>query len=493
MHINATTAKMLIAWVALLSIARTGAASDLRVVEAVKNRDKEAVRALLDEKADVNTPQRDGATALHWAVHWDDLETAELLVRAGARVNVANDYEVKPLSLACTNGNAAMAEMLLRAGADPNATLRTGETALMTAARTGNVDVVEALVARGAYVNAREMVQGHGALMWAAAEGHAEVARVLLEHGADVHARSSVGFTALMLAGRKGDLQTTRVLLAAGADVNKATPDGATALLIGTIRGHIEYAALLLGRGANPNMGPGFTPLHWAAGEWPTELTGADNGITVEDNEWAPLGGLRGQAKLAFAKLLLEHHADPNAQATARPGYVHVRHANFGPGWAARRGGNGMTPFLMGAKAGDADVMRVLWAAGADPLAVTSQKATALMLAAGLQHSVEYWAPESGYLEAVKVALDLGVDINAVNAAGETALYWAAFHGRETIVQFLVDDGANLNVKNRYGWTALTVAEGVSNNVPTSSVAELLRKAGADSAPPEVSRRRPGR
>lgn len=179
--------------------------------------------------------------------------------------------------------------MLLKAGANPNATLRTGETVLMTAARTGNVDVVEALLARGADVNAREMVQGHGALMWAAAEGHAEVARVLREHGADVHARSSAGFTALMLAGRKGDLQTTRGLLAAGADVNEATPDGATALLVGTIRGHIEYAALLLGRGANPNMGPGFTPLHWAAGEWPTELTGADNGIAVEDNEWAPL------------------------------------------------------------------------------------------------------------------------------------------------------------------------------------------------------------
>lgn len=88
------------------------------------------------------------------------------------------------------------------------------------------------------------------------------------------------------------------------------------------------------------------------------------------------------------------------------------------------------------------------------------------------------------------MALELGANIDAVNTAGETALYWAAFHGRETIVQFLVDNGADLNVKNRYGWTALTVAEGVYNNLPTSSVAELLRKAGADPTPPEVSRRR---
>ena len=110
----------------LLSVASLAAtSSDLRLVEAVKNRDQEAVRSLLKEHADVNTSQADGATALHWAAHWDDLETAELLIRAGANVNAANDYGVAPLSLACTNGNAAMVEKLLKAGANPNAAQRT--------------------------------------------------------------------------------------------------------------------------------------------------------------------------------------------------------------------------------------------------------------------------------------------------------------------------------------------------------------------------------
>jgi ankyrin repeat protein len=139
MRVNAT---MLAGGIALLSVARLGAVDDLRLVEAVRNRDTVAARAMLKEGLNVDARQPDGATALHWAAHWDDVEMATLLIQAGAHVNVTNDYQVTPLGLACANGNAKMIETLLKAGADANATLLSGETALMTAARTGNVDGV---------------------------------------------------------------------------------------------------------------------------------------------------------------------------------------------------------------------------------------------------------------------------------------------------------------------------------------------------------------
>src|SRR5262252_3660196 len=132
---------------------------DQRLIEAVKNRDLESVRALLKEHPaglDVNATQGDGSTALHWAVHRDDAMVADLLIRAGAHANVANDLGVTPLHLACTNRSAAMVERLLAASASPRAALPNGETVLMTCARAGGFEAVKALVASGADVNARE-------------------------------------------------------------------------------------------------------------------------------------------------------------------------------------------------------------------------------------------------------------------------------------------------------------------------------------------------
>ena len=79
------------------------------------NGDRVAVRSLLDQKVPVNASQPDGTTALHWAVNRDDLETADLLIRAGANVTAATRYGVTPLYFACVNGNAAMIERLLKA------------------------------------------------------------------------------------------------------------------------------------------------------------------------------------------------------------------------------------------------------------------------------------------------------------------------------------------------------------------------------------------
>src|SRR5512142_2665150 len=159
--------------VPILFVANLAASgNDLRLVDAVQHRQKAAVLSLLKQKIDVNTPQPDGATALAWAAHWDDLETADLLIRGGANANAANDYGVTPLSLACTNRSAAMVEKLLKAGADPNAALLSGETPLMTCSRTGGAELVQALLIHGANVNSKDNRRGQTALMWALEEKH---------------------------------------------------------------------------------------------------------------------------------------------------------------------------------------------------------------------------------------------------------------------------------------------------------------------------------
>jgi uncharacterized protein len=487
------TRSLVACWTLLLSVASLAAAQDRRLADAVKNQDGPAVRALLKQKANVNSPQPDGATALHWAAHWDDLTTADLLLRAGAKVDTPNDYGVTPLFLAATNGSAAMIEKLLEARANPNAVLpTTGETPLMTAARTGKVDAVRTLLFAGADVNAKDTDAGQTALMWAAAESNVEVVRALTERGADVvHARSKAGFTPLMFAAREGDLETTKGLLAAGAKINDDAKDGTTALVVAVIRGHREYATFLLDHGADPNMGPGFTPLHWAAGEWQSGYTSATLGILEEDNQWFPLGGLRGQAKLDFVKVLLAHGADVNIRATANPRYQ----GGGGPIGGNMRGGNlaGGTPFLMAAQAGDVAVMRLLLANGADPKIKTIRNTTPLMAAAGLFATLNEYlrVTDESALEAIKLLLELGADVNAVNDDGATALHGTCYIQWGAVAKFLVEKGANMNVKDKNGWTPLTIAEGVyyaADLYASESLAELLRQLGAEPTPDNVER-----
>ena len=487
----------------LLPIASVAhAANDARLAEAVKQRDREAVHALLGDKADVNAPLGDGATALHWAAQWDDLETADLLIRAGARVNATDDYGVTPLWLASTNGNAHIVEKLLQVGADPNATLPTGATVLMTASRTGKADAVQLLLEHGAAVSATEHAHGQTALMWAAAEGHAEAARALIAHGADVHAQSTAGYTPLLLSARNRSLDAARVLLDAGADVNQAAPDGTTALVVATIRSRTTLARFLLEHGADANAGPGFTPLHWAAGEWNQQVTGR-MGLRDEDSEWSITGGLRGEAQLEFVKVLLSHGANPNARATSNPRVVGPRPQSKPrvvrprPGRTSRRGETtaGATPFWIAAKAGDVDVMRLLLVSGADP-SLANRSVTPLMAAAGVGAGTgSSPVPQSRALEAVKLCLALGNDINATtDENGETALHGAAYRGpqgTDLLIQFLVDNGASMNVKNALGWTPLTIVEGLyftATNTYSASGAELLRTLGADPSPANIDR-----
>jgi ankyrin repeat protein len=488
----------------LLAAAGATAAPPRTIAEAMKRQDVAAVRQLVGERADVNVPEPDGATALHWAAYWDDGDAADLLIRSGANANAANENAVTPLSLACTNGSAAMVGRLLSAGAEPDAALPTGETPLMTCARTGNAAAVEALLGAGANVNARESVREQTALMWAVSEKHLDVARTLLGHGADVHARSKGrtsgrprsgitvsqtpvaigsggdgGFTPLLFAARAGDESLVRLLLGGGADVNEIAQDGSTPLLIATLRGHVALALFLLEHGADPNApGPGYSPLHWAAGAWDTQLTGPFGIESARDREWSATRGLQA-GKLDLVKALLARGANPNARLVKEPprfGYANLRfHVSLVGG----------SPYLLAAMAGDVGIMRLLAAHGADTRLATNLGTTPLMFAAGIGRVPnESFVSESSSLDAVKLALELGSDVNAVDEIGDTALHGAAHIRSDQVVQFLVQAGAKVNAKNKRGLTPLMIAEGAGNSDNPGlgsggTTGELLRKLGA--------------
>jgi ankyrin repeat protein len=460
--------------------------ADTRLVEAVKSRDHSAIRTLIEQRANVNAPEADGAAPLHWAAHWDDVETATLLVRAGGHVDSTNDLGVTPLMLACTNGSAALVSMLLQAGANPNLARPMGETPLMIAARTGSLDVVQALLDGGADVNAREASEDQTALMWAVSERHLPIATALIAHGADLHARTRGGFTPLMFAAREGGLSEARALLADGADANETARDGTSALLVATVRGHVDVATLLLDHGADPNaQDAGYAPLHWAAGSWETELTGPRGILPERETEWRALRGVPA-GKVALVRALLAHGADPDARMSKAPPRVGYSQLAVEQRLAGVNLYVGATPLVLAAWAGDVDVMRVLAEGGADAGLTTSDHTTPLMIAAGLgRYQAESRVTERAALEVVNLALAMGNDVNARNDAGNTALHGAAYIKSNAIVQLLVERGADVNAKNRRGQTPLTVADTVRGGSATvatrTPTGDLLRKLGAAS------------
>jgi len=473
--------KGLLGWlvVSLLSTACFAAAPDSRVAEAARHQNKAAVRTLVAEHADVNGLEADGATAIQWAAHWDDPEMADLLIHAGANVNAANELGVTPLALACENGSAPMVGKLLQAGANANLAPPNGETPLMTCARAGGVDAIKALLARGANVNAKENVEGQSALMWAVAEGHSDVVRVLIEHGADVRARSRTfgqlivrdengarlvcppppgvnapcvnaetvekgGSTALLFAARSGDIESAKLLVAAGANVNDEAPDGNSALVVAAYSGNGKLAEFFLDKDANPSADKGgYSALHAAL--------------------------LRGDNDLV--KSLLAHGANPNTRMTK--GTPHMRSSQQ---FALPESLVGATPFFLAAKYAEPEMMRALAAAGADPLVPAQDGTTPLMAAAGVgyrggetRRNREYHRvplpDDDRTLEAVKVALSLGVDVNAANQAGNTALHGAASKAYTDVIKLLVEKGAKLDVRNKRGETPLTLASAEPNKV----------------------------
>ncbi|HMF60335.1 MAG TPA: ankyrin repeat domain-containing protein [Vicinamibacterales bacterium] len=474
----------------LATVALHGAGSSALLADAAEKMERSKIRALLKQRIDVNTPQADGMTALHWATYQDDVELVTLLVRAGANVQAANRYGVTPLSLACTNGDGAMVEMLLKAGADPNAALPGGETPLMTAARTGAVASVKALVSRGANVDSKDERRGQTALMWAAAEGHADVVQALIDADADFATRVPSGFTPLLFAVREGRIDVLRVLLKAGANVNETIPAdagrrrgyggrlppaGASALLLAVTNGHFELAAQLLDAGANPNADlPGYTVLH--------AIT-AVRKPGIGDNDPPPEGS-GNMTSLELVKKLAAQGANLNARMTKKPSLNNTRLNEIGA-----------TPYLLAALTADAELMKTLVTLGANPLLPNADNSTPLMAAAGLatRSPGEDAGTESEVLEAVQVALDLGADVNAVDNNGETAMHAAAYKNLPKVVKFLAAKGASIDLWNRndkFGWTPLAIAVGYrfGNFKPSpeteASIREVMIAAGV--TPPKT-------
>lgn len=479
----------------MLAAGGTAAGADSRLVEAARIQDQQAIRALVSRHADLNTRADDGSTALLWAAHWNDSETAKLLLDAGADANAANDFRVTPLSEACTNGNSALVHLLLKSGANPNTPIATGETPLMTCAKTGSADAVRMLAEYGAAVNAKEPGENQTALMWAAAECHAEVIKALIEAHADLKAYTKQGFTALHFAARVGDLESVKALLAAGMDVNTLTqiPEGGnkrdgsvtiqlgiskttgsigyTPLLVAVLRGRVDLALYLLDHGADPNiLAAGYTPLHWAAGNWESFVANPVYGF--ED----PMAGIPDRAaKLRLVRALLAHGANVNARMT-KP------QPTFAGGYLD---GTGATPFVLAAAANDLELMHILLDAGADPKILTATNASAIMAAAGLNHSIgEDLTTEPQAIETVNFLLSLGVEPKGETTFGENALFGPAYRGWNKLLAQLIDLGVNVNAVSKAGVTPYLAANGSGDRLGgvlyNKEGAEMLLKHGAD-------------
>ena len=452
------------------------AASSTELLTAAKAADADRVEALLGDGVDPNTPQADGATALHWAAYHDDVAMADALLSATADAGATNEFGATPLWLAAQNASASMVERLLQAGADANAALPSGETVLMMAARTGSSDAVRLLVEHGATIDATEYSRGQTAMMWAIAERQSEVVKTLLDLGADISVRSAerprrihtrtAGFnpsgvvdvtqggnSPLLFAARHGDLEAARYLIEAGADANDTAPVGTSALVVAAHSGHTDLALYLIGQGADPNTDEaGYTALHAAT--------------------------LRGDVVVVDALLA----AGANANALVTRGSEGRRNS---PDYVLEHDVVGATPFWLAAHFSEPTIMRSLTDHGADASFAMMNGTTALHAATAARRRQEPGLTtnavlnERRVLDAVMIALDHGTNIDAIDEKGNTVLHAAASRRLDTVVELLVGRGADLTAQNEDGKTPLALATG-SGDDGENPTAELLRRLGAN-------------
>jgi uncharacterized protein len=506
-------------WVIPTLIAASAAAADpdLRLVNAAAAQNKAVVTMLLKQRVDVNAARADGVTALLWAAHWNDLDLVDQLLAAGANVNASDDHGVTPLAQSAENAGVGMVEKLLKAGANPNAAQTSGLTPLMIAAHTANVRVVRALLAHGANVNATTTEAKATALMWAVSDQHADIVQTLIEAHADVHASTSKGFTPLMLAARNGDIETAKALIAAGVGVNETGSDGISVLPFSIISGKTDFALFLLEQGADPNGAvDGVRALHAAAGGvdlWLDDWNRRHGAASSLVGGGGGGGRIPPNRRLELVKALLERHADPNARiSTSAMLMSYIGYPTKGafepfacgtgdlrgatPLWvvAFTANGGGSALNFDGGQIGEGprdtsgEIMKALLAAGADPHLAADDGTTPLMAAAGLGRAT--FSPglprgrrSTSAEDAVKILLDAGADINAVNEADFTALHGAAFRGLDEVIQILVDRGANINARDYRGRTPFRIAEGSKQSFQFQAypeTAEFIKKLGAD-------------
>lgn len=464
----------------------TGAAAPASsgLLDAVRAGDVSRARTLLQQTSvEVHRTAPDGSTALHLAVERDDETMVGLLLRSGAKADAVNRYGVPPLAIAAVNGHAGILTRLLEAGANPHVGLSADESPVLTAARTGKVDALRVLLARGAHVNASDK-RGQTPLMWAAARNNAGAVRMLVEAGADLKPRTNnsptgraaqmtvflspppTGFTAFLFAVRAGSLDAARALLDAGADVNDTLFDGQSALVVATANAHWELADMLLDRGADPTLAAaGWNALHQTIHSRRPNL-----GYTPGP---VPTGSLD---SIHVVKKLIAGGIDLNARMTRN---------GMKDGQRNRLNRLGATAFLLASKTTDTEVLKLLVDAGADATIPAADGTTPLMVAAGL--AIWYVGEDGGslpgqedeVLDAVKLCVAHGNDVNAVNAAGETPMHGAAFRGVNPVVEFLVAKGATLDPRDGRGWTPLTIASGISHGdvfKQQPQTADLLKK-----------------
>ena len=504
--------RVVLLFLAISAVSLAAGRSD--VADAAMRGDKAAVRTLVEQKADVNAAQADGATALHWAVFRSDKEMVDLLIRAGTNAKAANRDGATPLWLASVNGDAAIIEALIKGGADPNEKLPLGRTPLMEASRTGNVDAIKVLLDHGAAVNARDTLRGTTPLMWAADEGNAPAIQLLIQRGADIKAQSDpVERGRGPALGKSNDprkaVAAQGAALAAGqaspplgaGRVGQAPAGAAGADQAADFTDDAAAAIGFGGRGRAPvKDGGALTPLVYAVRANDLDsvkvllAAGADvNQVTGYG--WSPLLVATQNRYYKLGAYLLVHGADVNLANKGgwMPLYLATDNRNIESGdYPVRKGDmdhldfikllldkganvnarmkdstetrtvftnqwldeNGATAFLRASQSGDIVLMKLLLAHGANPKIDTALHVTALQVAAGIGwvEGITYeWSPEQT-IEAVKLLLDLGLDPNAQADTGRTALHGAAHKGATTVVQVLVDHGAKLNVHD-YGNT----------------------------------------
>jgi ankyrin repeat protein len=404
--------------VGALGLGFVHAAGPSSVVDAAMAGNRDAVKALLQGGADVNTALGDGMTALHYAALKNDADLAKILLVAGASVKSTTRLGgYTPLLLAARTGNAGVMAPLLEAGADVNSATVNGTTALMLAAATGKTDAVRTLLDKGANVNAKEHARNETALMFAAANGRADAMRLLAAKGADLKATTKVidmavfakeeqekfaqfrqqqaaqaakngqpppparggrgrgegtagidrqyafpelighqgGLAAIHIAARQGSPESVQALLDAGADINqRSAGDHITPMIIATLNGQFDLAKTLLDKGADPNLAE-------------------DNGVTplyaAINCVWAPKA-LYPQPRayeqqtttyLDFMGALIDKGADPNARLRMKVWYSGYDFDLSGVDEI------GATAFWRAAYASDIDAMKLLVAKGADP------------------------------------------------------------------------------------------------------------------------------